>query len=395
MCATLAGAMTLKETAPEARAEHGSRIERAGVRYLRSLASRKRAVAADAVHVLNDGERAELLRIERRAVLRAAVAGALSGLACALPAMVLGPPGAAMEARVKYYALVGVVTVVASVLEIVFLYWDGLRAVHELAHAAGMDLADEAQVSDPTSALWSLARAALEMPNPPDAVPGIDPLREASKWRLALLSALYKLKVTLTGFLAKALLRRALGRAATRAVLELVAMPVTAVWDAMVCRLILREARLRVLGPSAAIEFAALLFPSSAALSEEARRCALRAVVSAAVRTADMHPNLVALLRTVRAKAAVEEVDSIDSSEVFLAEIAALDADGRTLVLRTLATASIIDGRIAADEEVLLRQAFEACGMKFDPAPIERLRRAFVSGEAIPPERLLAIRSVS
>lgn len=359
------------------------RLEALGARYLRALASRQKAVALDEVHVLNADERAALRRIERGAIARAAIAGALSGLACAIPAILLPPvaPGAPFADTARHYAVIVGVTVVASVAEIVWLYWDGLRAVHALAHAAGLDLAADDH-GDPSSVVWSLARAALELPNPPDRVEGLNPMREASRAKLVLASTVYKLKVALTGFILKALVRRALGRAATRAVLELIAVPVTAVWDALVCGLIVREARLRVIGPSAAMEFVAMLVPS--AVSDALADCALRSVGAAIVRTEDLHPNHVALLRTLRDRLGRPMPEALDDSARFLAALQALPTAEQTVALRVLATASIIDGHLARAETRLLTEAFAACGRPYAPAAIERLRKAFVSGDAIP-----------
>lgn len=363
------------------------------MRFLRSLAAQQRAVAQDELHVLNADERRALRSIERSAIARAGAAGALSGLVCAIPAIVMPAltPASTRADAVRYWGIIVGVTIVASVLEIAFLYWDGLRAVQRLAHAAGMDLADPALEHDTTSALWALARAALEAPNPPNAVPGVDPLREASKARVFAASLLYKLKVTISGFLAKALVRRALGRAATRSVLELVAVPVTAVWDAVVCWLIVREAKLRVLGPSAAVEFVAIVAPEPEALSASCRECCVRAIGAAAVRSEDLHPNLVALLKTAQRALSVTGLDGIDDSQRFLDSIVNLPSHEQVVALRMLATASIIDGRLAREEQRLLQEAFARCERAFEPRAIERLRRAFVSGDAIPPARLQAI----
>lgn len=194
---------TVQPTDTPASTAQTSRLELAGVRFLRSLAAQKRAVAQDELHILNADERRALRQIERSAIARAAAAGALSGLVCAIPAIVIHSPVAATAPHgdlVRYWGVIIGVTIVASVLEIAFLYWDGLRAVQRLAHAAGMDLADPALEHDTTSALWALARAALEAPNPPNAVPGVDPLREASKTRVFVASVLYKLKVTIWDF---------------------------------------------------------------------------------------------------------------------------------------------------------------------------------------------------
>ena len=62
---------------------NGSRLERMGVQYLARLASKTKAIPQDELHILNENERRELRRIERGAIARAALAGGLSGLACA------------------------------------------------------------------------------------------------------------------------------------------------------------------------------------------------------------------------------------------------------------------------------------------------------------------------
>jgi hypothetical protein len=365
-----------------------------GAKYLAQLASKSRAVAQDELHILNENERRALLQIERRTVGRAALAGALSGLVCALPAILMTAPiaHAPVAHMLRYYGVLVGVIVLASIVEIAFLYWDSLRSVHQLAHAAGLDLSDPALAQNNTSALWALARAALESPNPPDAVPGVDPLREASKWRVFAATTLYKLKVTISGFLAKVLVRRLLGRAATRTVLELLAVPVTAVWDAVVAWLVVREARLRVLGPSAAHEFADLLLADGAQLSHALKQCCVRAVGSAAVRSEDLHPNLVALLQAVIRRVSIDEVHSIDDSFRFLRELGELPADEQTIALRVLAAASIIDGRLAREELTLLQEAWAKCGRTLDRATIDRLRKNFVSGDPIRRQDLEAIR---
>ena len=364
-----------------------------GVQHLVRLASKTKTVPQDELYILNEKERRELRRIERGAITRAAFAGGLSGLVCAIPAIVMTPPPAhsSIGSYLAYHGILALVIIVASVIEIAYLYWDGLRTVHQLAHAAGMDLADPALAGDSSSVLWSLARAALESPNPPNAVPGMDPLREASKLRVMVAVILYKLKVTISGFLAKMILGRLLGRAATRTVLELLAVPVTAIWDALVCWLIVREARLRVIGPSAAYEFCALILKEPETLSIQTKQCAVRAIGAAAVRSKDLHPNLVTLLQAVKSRVGQDTLESIDDSQRFIREIASLSKQEQTIVLRVLAAASIIDGRVARDEHELLVQTWSACGRQFEGATIERLRRNFISGDPIRAQDLEAI----
>lgn len=364
-------------------------LEGLGVRYMERRGGEAPVSDADAIHVLNPRERAALRSIERGAVLRASAAGAVSAGLCALPPILLH--GMQTAAPARYWSVFVGVNVLASVAEVLFLFADGLRSVRALSRTAGLDLTD-AGMNGGSAVASALARAALELPNPPDQVAGINPWREASRFTLAVAPLLYKLKITLTNFVVKFMMRRALGRAATRAVLELLAVPVNAAWDGLVCWLIIHEARIRVMGPTAAREMVALVFPPSVAVDEATRAVALRAVASAVVRTQDLHPNLVALLDVARVRLGDESPIELDDPRRFLDEIARLPAASQTSALRLLAVASVLDGRLARAERRLLVEAFEACGRRPDVASVERLRRAFTSGDAITAEALDAVR---
>src|SRR5262249_51234454 len=146
------------------------------------------------------------------------------------------------DVQVKLWTVIGGATAAASIVEISYLYWDGLRTVHELAREAGLELFPE---GERTAVAQAMARAALELPNPTAAVFGVDPRREASKLGLFFASIVYKLKISVSNFVMKALVRRAFARAFVRAWLPLVSVPVTAAWNGIVAWLILREARVR------------------------------------------------------------------------------------------------------------------------------------------------------
>ncbi len=370
-------------------------LERLGTRYLEHLASQAPAHASgDAVHVLNAEELARLSAIQRAAVLRAGLVGALSALASAaatvLAAPLLGPLGdaAPLVDQIPYWAVVGGVTVVASVLEIGFLYWDALRATHLLASAAGLELSTAPGAGRYVVA--ALARAALELPNPKNSVPGVNPDRETSRLVVAVAALAYKLKVAATSFLLKALLRRALGRAAVRIAAELVAVPVTAAWNAVVCAVVLREARLRAMGPSAAHELVRLLLEGRERSAAE-RAAVFAAIAAAVVRTGDSHPNHAALFDEVRARLGAPSEPDLDDTAAFLLRLRDLEPTSQRVALRALAVATVIDGRLKRSEVTLLRQAHAACDLPFDPAPTRDLRRAFTGGRPLDVALLAAI----
>jgi hypothetical protein len=385
-------------------------LVRLGVRYFQSLSSQGRpAEASDAIHLLNPDERKALRRIERGAILRAAVAGALSTIFAAVAEVtvarsMLGPRPryATFADQTRFYAVVAVATIVSSVIEILYLYWDGLRAVHRLSHEAGLDLFPHQD--DDKALAGAMARAALELPNPTSSLFGVDPRREASKLRLVAASLVYKLKVSVTNFLIKALVRRMLGRAFVRGWLPFVAVPITAAWNAYVCWLIMREARIRAMGPSAAREMIDVAFAGDIALSAAGKAAIVRAVASSIVRTEDLHPNLAALLHEVarrvrdagdlnpRERLAIEdEGGDLDDSRAFLTSLAKLGPQEQRIVLRVLAIASIIDGRLTRAERRLLAEARAACGLPHDLSAVQELRRAFMRGDALDPRRISSL----
>ncbi|MRG94223.1 LBF_2804 family protein [Polyangium spumosum] len=374
-------------TEPAARAETKTPIlERLGVLYFRRLsATAPRVAAEDAITVLNAEERRQLSAVVRGAVIRASLAGAVSAALAAgaevLAERLFGAEHQSAGAAARYWALVGGVTIASAVAEILFLYWDSLRAVHRLSRAAGLDpFATEAS-GDGAAVALALARAALELPNPTDRVFGVDPRREASKLKLAIASLLYKVKVSVTNFAVKVLVRRLAGRALVRTWLPFVAVPGTAAWNGFVCWIVLREAKIRVMGPSAARELVRAIFDQGVAPSPEGRLALVRAVASSIVRTEDLHPNLHAVLVEVVRRVPDPLPEGIDDSRVFLEALPRLPPEEQRMALQVLLSAAIIDGRFTTAEKRLLVEAQVACGRTPDVKPAERLRRAFVAGK--------------
>ncbi|MEM9071992.1 MAG: hypothetical protein AAGE52_26030 [Myxococcota bacterium] len=362
-------------------------LERWALRYLEKR-FRKSPTAAgdDDVHVLNESERQRLRRIEQGVVLRAALIGAVTaafaaGVEVLCTPWLLGPDpeAATWEMQAKFWAVVGPLIGVAAVIEIALLYWDSLRSVYSLSDAAGLRLFGQGPQTRTTA--LALARAALELPNPQTAE-GIDAHREVSKVWLVTVGLLYKLKVGLTSFLLKALVRRAAGRAAVRAWLVWVAVPVTALWDAITAWRIVREARLRAMGPSAAHELASALFEDRPPLSEGARVAALQAVGGSIVSTHDMHPNLLALLRAVEGHLGDSAGYVLDDTKRFLEQLDSLDPKERLRALEVLAVSAIIDGRVTRTERELVADAQTRCGRQ-GLGGLRYLRRRFLAGQPL------------
>jgi hypothetical protein len=314
----------------------------------------------------------DLVRIERRAILRAAAAGALSATLASLA-----------ELSGRTWVLV-LVTIAATGLEIAFLYWDALRAVHLLAERAGLHLAPNNDEDGPSTVTLSLARAAMELPDPAKGPLDINALRGASKFRLVLEAVLYKAKIGLTNFLVRLLIRRLVGRATVRYLLVFMAVPITALWNGIVCWLILRQARFRVIGPSAVEETLNRLVSETQSRPRPFAEALVRAAAATAVSKRRLHPNLVLLLEGLHERTGRIPVPEADDPARLLAALRALGPDERKRVLRILALALVLDGGVTKDEQRFWIRCLEVSGCAFPGDYVENLRHAFVRGEPLP-----------
>ena len=201
----------------------------------------------------------------------------------------------------------------ATILEISYLYWSHLNAMLALTQATGATLgSDEGSLAD------AMARAALELPDPTRIIEGINPRRDSSKAGLLAAVLLYKLKRGLTSFLFKFMIRQTATREVLRIIAPFIALPISGAWNAIVSYRILREARMRVLGPSAIEEMIATLLDHRQDLSEKGKSMLLRAIGVAMVRKRSAHPNLLVLLRTVVKRTGAVRARDLDSAKHFL-----------------------------------------------------------------------------
>lgn len=277
-------------------------ITRIGVRYIKRLKRWERASQDEVLHVLDESERREVLKTERRAVLAGGVIGTLAAVLA-----VVGQAGVNLAAELLYGSepnfgwWVGVglslaLIVAITVVEVVLVFRTCLRASHRMAIEAGVDLGDETGESQ--AILASLVEAALQMPVSRSPLLGVDPLARSSRTTRWLAVAIYKGKVFITTQLLRLVLKRLLSRVAVRAYLPWVGVPVTAFWDAWICAAALRTGRIRLFARSA---IADLIERSRATWTAEPalREVLLRTAACTAVEKGSIHDGLKVLLLTL------------------------------------------------------------------------------------------------
>ncbi len=338
-----------------------------------------------AVHPLEAGEREALRRLERMTLLRAAITGVVSGSilggAEVIWAARMGSLGWKMSSEQwQYWGLYLALVVVVCALEILVLYWNGIRSAGRISALAGLQLG---QHETGEILARALVRAALELPNLRESVFGVDPYARTPRWKLTLLGVAYKFKVGATSFLLRIVLRRVIGRAALRFFIPLVAIPVYAAWNTVVTLWVLREARARAFGPLAVHDLAQYLSVVRGRLSPDCRRLIVQGVSEAIVRTGTAHPNYHLLLGRL------VEVLEVSPQEVKAAWPSSGAAAGtlpeteQTVLLTVLLVAVVIDGRVRKSEAALLEEAHRLCNRAFDRQQLGRALKAFLRGQGI------------
>jgi hypothetical protein len=359
-----------------------SLLERLASRFLQR---RSRALSSqeteDPVHILTIAERENLNRIVKDTVLRAMFAGLCSStLVAAIDISLYHKPES-----VRWFYLI-LVAIMATIVEVSYLYWSHLNAMLALIQATGATLgSDEGSLTD------AIARAALELPDPTRIVEGINPRRDSSKAGLLLAVLLYKLKRGLTSFFFKFLIRRAATREVLKIFAPIIALPISGAWNAFVSYRILREARMRVLGPSAIEEMIISTLDHQVSLSEKGKSMLLRAVGVAMVRKRSAHPNLLVLLRTVVKRTGAVRARDLDSAKYFLQSLPMLLPEEQQLSLIILQIGFILDGSLSGREKTFIKQARRRCGLSDTLLAVEDLLHTFTSGAQIYPGMLKAL----
>ena len=262
--------------------------------------------------------RAERLRYTKLmgyvAVLRSAGIGAL---ATALPIVVIyfalvpffpsiHPDHAAFGAwsAIAFYAALIIASLIATLLELFLLYNDAIRYAGKMNHATSrrVDSTSEVNLAIESALPQGLTKAALGMVKDRGPKYGINPLEDGSKVGAAARGVAFKANVLMVNALMKQLLRRILarlfGRAAPRAFVEWLLLPVYVFWNMIGTTKVMNELIVRANGPEAAVEIVAQVGWTEGV--PEAMRGPAKHVIAQHVKaTKSFHPNIEFVLLTL------------------------------------------------------------------------------------------------
>lgn len=356
-------------------------IERWALRFIQR---RNQTAGASSIHRWTDEEYKTIRHLEITAIVLAAFSGMTSGF-------LIGGLEIWLNLEYEDYATSWVsfglywfwfmaISIVISLIEIIFLYWVVLWRVARVASIAGLHLSgvDVDQVI-----AIGLSRAALDVPDPRKPFYGIDPYSRVPRWKLWTYAVLYRLKIGATSFIIRLILRRVLARAAVRVLIPLVAIVIYSIWNAIIIGWVMRASRIRAAGPVAVQEWAAMLQQRRDALDPTARLALAEAVAETIIQGAKDHPNFY-LLATQMLEVLQLQPEQLDFNwPKHLAVIKAMAPDQQTLVLDTLQLVTLLDGRPRWRQKRFLRNVYIACGRELDTAVLSQRYTWFYRGQGL------------
>lgn len=358
-------------------------MERKASEYLRS--ARGRGPSQRSGPQADDS--AAFRRIRRVAVVWAGLFGTVSGAIIGGTEMyvrliVLASPESFewrehLPTWAMFYAFVGLVTVV----EMAFLYWNTLRAIVKIGQTADVPFDGDSHAALLTS---GLARSALEIPNPQREIYGIDPYALISGWRLMAQNLLYKLKVGATSFIVRVLCRRILARAFIRGVIPLLAIPLYAIWNAIITWRVINQAWIRALGPFVVDQILACVSLAKGSLREHGREMILHGMGEMIRRGGDAHPSYVMLLsRLIPELGTGQDRLQIDWTGR-RKTLQTLNDDERSTLLEVLTMTSLLAGKPRKSQTAFLRDVHSDCGVEYPDDRVETLRKQLMKGRPPP-----------
>ena len=329
-------------------------MEKFGIYYLNLFRRR------DDGHHAFDQTDEELTRSVNQISSRGMLLSGITGLICVWPTVYI----AVLKQHEPWYILyswIAATTILSVIIEFYFLFIIALKAVHEVSELVNMRRHERDFLQDgPFSITNILSRAALELPDPEMHILGIDPFKRVSKKNLLLLGLLYKCKIVITNFVARWLLTFVIGPTIRGISILYVALPVEYLWNALVIKRVVVEARLRLFGFALCNHIADDILASGylQQLSPEAKIGCLRAIGNAVVLTRNYHPNMIVLLLRFQHLLHINKDHRYDDWSLFLQTLKTVSQQERFFLLDLFTIAAAFDGKISNLEAANLKDAY-------------------------------------
>ncbi len=270
-----------------------------------------------------------------------------------------------------------VYTLILVIIEILLLTLLNIWCAHEVAVATGFL---NYQLKKEKRNL--LINISLEKKNKEILQYGIDPLQGINKKALLAWNFIFILKATLSNMLFKVFVQRALGRYAVKAVQDLAGIPIFAFWNAYGTRIILKEARVIIMGQNL-IEEVCKLIRKDQRPSDAFKNLLYDTLQYIAISKRDFHQNHFFLTKNLFDIYNIQPQKKHLLEDDYYKKLQAAGKEEREVCQLLITIGFLLDGRLSKNEKSQIAELQQEGLLDIGAAEIKKYQQDFLSGKGI------------
>lgn len=352
-------------------------------RFYRFLPIKK--VNADSeLFLLNEDEITIIRRKERFAIWAAAFFGTMGVLFLYIPQYAFPQlfPKYIIVFRGQSFAVPIVMMIYSFILvmiEIMLLTFLNIWCAHEVAVATGFLTHENKQSTHKRNLLVDIG---LEKKNKQELKYGIDPLQGINKTALLTWNFFFILKATLSNMLFKILIQRMLGRYAFQAVKDFGGIPIFAAWNAYGTKVILKEARVVIMGQNL-IEQVVAKIRVDQEPTPEFKNLLYDTMQYIAINKRDFHQNHYVLTKMLFTVYRVEPKTVHLLEEGYLEKLQLAAEEEKKICMLLIVIGFLLDGSISIREMLQMNELRRLGLLDIDTENIKQYQKDFLNGRGI------------
>lgn len=270
-------------------------------------------------------------------------------------------------------------SLVLVIIEIMLLTFLNIWCAHEIAVATGFLNYQSKKEKDKRSLLINIG---LEKKNKEVLKYGIDPLQGINRKALMLWNFFFILKATLSNMLFKVLMQRMLGRYAVKAVQDFAGIPIFALWNAWGTRVILKEARVIIMGQNL-VETLVAAIRKDQPVTAAFKNLLYDTLQYIAVSKRDFHQNHYVLTKNLFEMYGISPKENHWLEKGFYQKLHAAGKEEREVCQLLICVGFILDGRLSLNERLQLKELQQEGLIHLSAATIKQYQEDFLNGRGI------------
>ena len=272
-----------------------------------------------------------------------------------------------------------VYSVVLVIIEIMLLTFLNIWCAHEIAVATGFLNYQSKKEKDKRNLLINIG---LEKKNKEILKYGIDPLQGINKKALFAWNFFFILKATLSNMLFKILIQRLLGRYAIKAVQDFAGIPIFAAWNAYGTKVILREARVIIMGQNL-IEEVCSRIRKDQEPTEAFKNLLYDTLQYIAVSKRDFHQNHFILTKNLFEIYNIQPKDRHWLEEGYYQKLHAAGKEEKEVCQLLIAIGFLLDGKLSITERLQIHELRKEGLLNISTEEVKKYQHDFLNGRGI------------